>query len=71
MNFPCKKCGRCCSRYHVEIRSSIEVIVPGRCPNLNEKNLCIIYRDRPTLCRIPENEYGLQMFGCEMLKEKI
>lgn len=65
--FPCSGCGGCC-RLIGKMRANVEACPPelreeiknfpyatdeeGVCSQLDEKNRCKVYRDRPVLCNI-------------------
>lgn len=66
MSFECKKCGKCCSNFLPLTKKDVERIKKvaktenvnlldkewyQTCPFLNNKKLCDIYEDRPTICR--------------------
>lgn len=60
--FPCDKCGECCKNLRYSNLYSDLDRGDGICKYL-ENNLCLIYNERPILCRIDE--------GYELVKEKM
>jgi uncharacterized protein len=63
MSFPCSGCGACCRRVDKAVKASEgidEFIFPynwdgsGKCEMLGEDNKCMVYEDRPFLCRVDE-----------------
>lgn len=48
--FPCTNCGLCCRKLPPQIPHQTE----GICDHLGEGNLCKIYEERPTYCRVED-----------------
>jgi len=49
MNFLCSSCGACCleaSKFGLPDRGD------GACGHLGENNECLVYEDRPDICRV-------------------
>lgn len=66
--FKCDKCGLCCKSLagnpiYAELDRG-----DGICKYLNDKNLCSIYNERPTLCRVDE-AYNLYFKNCMTLED--
>ena len=58
MEYPCTKCGACCSginlmNYNINYWG-ISLNKEGNCTNLTDEKTCGIYEDRPLICRIEE-----------------
>jgi Fe-S-cluster containining protein len=50
----CISCGKCCHKMGDEFSLKLfnKKIKEGKCPNLNEKNMCEIYSQRPLGCKM-------------------
>lgn len=83
MIFPCEKCGLCCR--HIDLIPQLKKLDSGngRCINLTDNNLCLIYENRPDICNVrkmyelvyreqmSEDEYiKLNIAGCKEIKRK-
>ena len=82
MNFPCYKCGLCCTHVNVAEATRFLDRGDGICYHYNDaKNLCSIYEDRPDICRVDKqytlnysHQYSwedfvqLNLLACELLK---
>ncbi|WP_372886337.1 YkgJ family cysteine cluster protein [Psychrobacter sp.] len=53
--FPCTACGQCCKNVHLSELTNYLNRSDGTCRHFDDKtNLCLIYEDRPLICRIEE-----------------
>jgi hypothetical protein len=53
--FPCNRCGACCRNVHLAIETQFLDRGDGCCKHYDEPtNLCSIYDDRPSICRVDE-----------------
>lgn len=82
MDFPCYKCGLCCT--HVNLSEATRFLDrgDGTCSHYNEiEKLCSIYENRPDICRVDmqyklnySHQYSweefvqLNLLACESLK---
>ena len=78
MSFQCDKCGACCIAITPDLDRG-----DGICKHLTPENLCDIYEDRPTFCRVDdtyeifkdsysrEEYYQLAHECCKQLKQLI
>jgi len=71
----CKKCGSCCKilNTHLPKRKEDQLVIKelnrgdGICRHLSEDNLCMIYEDRPNICRVDINDVNLPK-ACEKVR---
>lgn len=79
--FYCDKCGLCCKNVCLSEKTAFLDKGDGICRYFDEmKNLCLIYEDRPYVCRVDdyyaevskimslENYYSLNTMSCTLLK---
>lgn len=53
--FPCNNCGKCCRKVNMSEETIYLDRGDGICKNFDEKtNLCLIYRQRPLICRVED-----------------
>ncbi len=53
--FPCNSCGKCCRNVHLNIEINYLDRGDGICRHLDlNTNLCLIYEDRPLVCRVED-----------------
>ena len=54
MIFPCTRCGQCCKNIGGIPQLKFHHSGDGVCCFYSERNGCLIYKDRPDVCRIDE-----------------
>lgn len=53
--FPCTACGQCCKNVHLSELTNYLNRSDGTCRHFDDKtNLCLIYEDRPLICRVED-----------------
>lgn len=53
--FPCNACGKCCRKVFLSDETAYLDRGDGVCRHFNEEtNLCLIYHQRPLICRVEE-----------------
>ena len=53
--FPCTTCGQCCKNVHLSELTNYLNRSDGTCRHFDDKtNLCLIYEDRPLICRVED-----------------
>ncbi|WP_296191951.1 MULTISPECIES: YkgJ family cysteine cluster protein [unclassified Psychrobacter] len=55
ISFPCTSCGQCCKNVHFSELTDYLDRGDGTCRHFDDgSNLCLIYEDRPLICRIED-----------------
>jgi Fe-S-cluster containining protein len=55
IEFPCNRCGACCRNVHLAVETQSLDRGDGCCQHYDDNTqLCSIYADRPSICRVDE-----------------
>lgn len=72
-DFPCTGCGACCKfvgKIRYEGGKFPEPALPnGHCVHLDSTNRCVIYKDRPDVCRIKPGTHLANARACTDIQD--